>query len=947
MVDLRLSIILKCGGAIVCQQINMEPCDLGLYLENNVFPKKFKYKILKKRKIDSQNFECELRIALNDFDDVKEWLKHFKGNTNTEWLLRQNTTCEEDVLNQLYVCQNSSYGKKRKYDDDEDSKSDFNCKAAISVKIKKGGKRTYYQDEYVKKGYKGIMRICFIHTHLIDKAETLNMARHSEETKKAFMGYFTEGMTPSEAIKNHEEILLLEGHEDLGDSRKNPPEHWVYSLYEEWTKQIENRLYMESQLTRKYTDVELGKTIRIGNTPKVNPGSGKAVHVVNNSKEHQNVSGNLPKCGNVTKVNSVHFIKNSNENNLKTTTNIKPVFVRIKKGAVNKEASSLVKSHEVQKEAETVLQQILTRFQNSDDKEDIMPNSKNKQTFQRNKVVYHRSDAPGESMNPVLKKCVQNFEHSSLSENLFGTGNVSKDVQNRITKDDRNGLKQLSKNISNNIIQQTPVQKAVTNTKDGVLSQFGNPSSDERRDKNGLKNIDQRKGQKSNHFVDSEMLFQDCEQKPKSLDKLINTDRITPRSVNDSFDNCEVSSLVSKNYCDIDQACSSSSFESLNQIFNQSGSVQSIKNPISSAIQGLGLSRPMFDGIDPIHKLPKHDTEVTSSSALCHENLFHEINQESTFRDSKNLEGFPVQGCPFPLPEDFYSTLAVENNSPYLGNQNGVNSQMFTLPLSKDLYNSNESSSAQILGNQNQTDDQRYSLRLPATFCNSSDPPNVTEDSENHSISSDISYSLHNPDFSNSCDDMNSSRLSTEIDMSNEDSLQQIFPDLNKLQDELNNFSFVFPTAPNPQQVDLCCNNTPVSNQLSLINTYTNSLPELQANPFSLFENYEDNILPLPENLKGNIEDIDILKNILNIKCNKLEEFFQQPENCNQKEILEKWDSEMCRLRSLLEQNVHDRKLMREANQFLERIKESVVTPSELAILFSSACNLKSKQKKY
>ncbi|GIX91377.1 uncharacterized protein CEXT_610771 [Caerostris extrusa] len=203
----------------------MEPCDGDFCLENKLLPKKFKHKILKKRKIDSQNFECELRIALNTYDDVREWLKHFKENTNTEWLLRQRTANEDYVLNELYVCQNSSYGKKRKYDEDEGfSKSDYNCKAAISVKIKKDGKQIHNEDEYFR--------------HEAQK-----------RPKKAFIGYFTEGMSPSDAIKYHEEALFLEGHEDLGDGGKNPPEHWVHSLYNEWTKQIQSRLQWKSHLT--------------------------------------------------------------------------------------------------------------------------------------------------------------------------------------------------------------------------------------------------------------------------------------------------------------------------------------------------------------------------------------------------------------------------------------------------------------------------------------------------------------------------------------------------------------------------------------------------------------------------------------------------------------------------------------------------------------------------
>ncbi|KAF8777660.1 hypothetical protein HNY73_014484 [Argiope bruennichi] len=1060
----------------------MEPCELDI--ENAVFPKKFKYKVLKKRKIDSQNFECELRIALNDYDDVKEWFKHFKGNTNTEWLLRQSTTCEENVLNQLYVCQNSSFGKKRKFDDDEGTKLDFNCKAAISVKIKKGGKRTYYQDEYVKRGYKG--------------------------------------MSPSEAIRNHEEILLLEGHEDLGNSRKNPSEEWVYSLYEEWTKEIENRLQLESQLTRasvfwrlqnrptqppnnsksknivklckfaedingmqipadlhvsdnddddddnddddedsdsenqydsydedsspqvsssymsvntashqatascaplklnvpnninitrgctlqviknnnggkksnsggriiveaigkstnssqgnsvqiittshednkksvfkvltvtansrKYTNLELGKTFRIVNTPKVNRRSVKDDNVIINSKECQNVSKSLPKCENATKVNSIPFIKNSDEDNLKTSTNMKPVFVRVQKGDGDEEASSLVKCHKAQKDTETVLQHALTKFKNSDNKNDNIP-YKNKQAFQGNKVACPRSDIHDESMKPVLKNCVQNFVRSPLSENVSDTNIVLKNGQNQGIKNDSYCPKQVSRNVSNNI-QQGPVKRVITVTRYSVSSHSGNPSNNKKRDKNDLKNNDQQKDNKSIQFPDSEMLFQNREQQFENLEKLNNTNKITPKSTNDSFDNCNISSLVPKNYCDNAQSCSSSSLESLPQVLLESGSVQSITNPISSVVQGLGLSKPML--FDNVPNLPKHDAVVTSSSALCHEDLLSDVHHESAFQNSSYLERLPIQGCPFPLPEDLDRTSAVEKSS-YMGIQGGGDSQMFPLPFSKDLYDSVEKNDTQIPVNQDESDDSNHSLMLSETFCNNNDPPYIPENSGNHSISNDLSYSLHDPDFIVSCNDINSSQLPAGLDISNEDSLQNMFPDLRKLENELNNFNFEFPTIPNHEPMDLCSSQASVGNQLSLLNTCTNSLPELQVNPLSLFGNSEDNILPIPENLKGNIEDIDILKNILNIKCNKLEnseleEFFQQPEYHNHKEILEKWDSEMYRLRSLLEQNVHDGRLMREANQFLERIKESIVTPSELAIFFSSACSLESQKEKH
>ncbi|GFY42972.1 uncharacterized protein TNIN_118081 [Trichonephila inaurata madagascariensis] len=226
----------------------MDACDGGSDMINRYLPKNFKYKILKKRKFDYQNFECDLRIALNNSDDFREWLERFKENSNTDWLLRQSKISEDTVLNQYYVCHRSSYAKKRKYEDAENySESDFKCKAFISVRILKGGKPACYHDPFIKYGYRTVIQICFIHCHSIDSMEFL---RQSEETKRAFIEYFDQGMSPSEAIRNHEEILLLEAHEYLGNSRNNPPESWVSSLYDEWFEETSNRLQTDSYLAR-------------------------------------------------------------------------------------------------------------------------------------------------------------------------------------------------------------------------------------------------------------------------------------------------------------------------------------------------------------------------------------------------------------------------------------------------------------------------------------------------------------------------------------------------------------------------------------------------------------------------------------------------------------------------------------------------------------------------
>ncbi|GFQ98705.1 uncharacterized protein TNCT_298861 [Trichonephila clavata] len=226
----------------------MDACDGGSDMINRYFPKNFKYKILKEKKLDYQNFECDLRVALNNSDDFREWLERFKENSNTDWLLRQSKISEDTVLNQYYVCHRSSYAKKRKYEDAENySESDFKCKAFISVRILKGGKPACYHDPFIKYGYRTVIQICFIHCHSIDSMESL---RQSEETKKAFIEYFNQGMSPSEAIRNHEEILLLEAHEYLGNSRNNPPESWVSSLYDEWFEETSNRLQTDSYLAR-------------------------------------------------------------------------------------------------------------------------------------------------------------------------------------------------------------------------------------------------------------------------------------------------------------------------------------------------------------------------------------------------------------------------------------------------------------------------------------------------------------------------------------------------------------------------------------------------------------------------------------------------------------------------------------------------------------------------
>lgn len=80
-------------------------------------PDTFKYKVLECKLFDDQNFECHVRIALKHLQDFRQWLHNFEEKTNTSWIVKKSHVCNDKtsyVVNRNYVCQHSSFRKRRK-----------------------------------------------------------------------------------------------------------------------------------------------------------------------------------------------------------------------------------------------------------------------------------------------------------------------------------------------------------------------------------------------------------------------------------------------------------------------------------------------------------------------------------------------------------------------------------------------------------------------------------------------------------------------------------------------------------------------------------------------------------------------------------------------------------------------------------------------------------------
>ncbi|GFQ88865.1 SWIM-type domain-containing protein [Trichonephila clavata] len=80
----------------------------------------------------------------------------------------------------------------------------------------------------------GEVKISLLHTHTTS-AETLRMLRVNDEVRQQFYLYFSDGMSPIEAIRFHEnKFLLKDNFMGLANASLNPTHNQIYYLHECW-----------------------------------------------------------------------------------------------------------------------------------------------------------------------------------------------------------------------------------------------------------------------------------------------------------------------------------------------------------------------------------------------------------------------------------------------------------------------------------------------------------------------------------------------------------------------------------------------------------------------------------------------------------------------------------------------------------------------------------------
>lgn len=139
------------------------------------------------------------------------------------------------VYRHTWVC-NLSHKHKS-----ENSKRDQKCKAKLDIKIKKITKDTRKKDPYIGENdppLPAIVKITGSHSHHTNTFDSMRFLRPDEKLRKIFEDYFSDGLSPSAAIKiQWDKIRQTEaGTEDVADRHKVPSKKTVYWWYKVWTE---------------------------------------------------------------------------------------------------------------------------------------------------------------------------------------------------------------------------------------------------------------------------------------------------------------------------------------------------------------------------------------------------------------------------------------------------------------------------------------------------------------------------------------------------------------------------------------------------------------------------------------------------------------------------------------------------------------------------------------
>ena len=92
-------------------------------------------------------------------------------------------------------------------------------------------------DEYMVAGLPCCVVLSWSHNHDLVTAEALAYRSAGADLKTTFMAYFNEGMTPSAAMKYHNDCLEMAAdfeEQNLADGSKNPVPRTVYLWHNQW-----------------------------------------------------------------------------------------------------------------------------------------------------------------------------------------------------------------------------------------------------------------------------------------------------------------------------------------------------------------------------------------------------------------------------------------------------------------------------------------------------------------------------------------------------------------------------------------------------------------------------------------------------------------------------------------------------------------------------------------
>jgi hypothetical protein len=127
-----------------------------------------------------------------------------------------------------HSARNKTAGSSRKTD----------CSASIDILIKKFSAYTRRVDPFVKQSSPlcAVITINMQHNHSLGSIGALKFLRVNEDVVARFEGYFSDGLAPAEAIRAHENLLMMQpdSTEVLANGSLNPTQRTVYHLHDKW-----------------------------------------------------------------------------------------------------------------------------------------------------------------------------------------------------------------------------------------------------------------------------------------------------------------------------------------------------------------------------------------------------------------------------------------------------------------------------------------------------------------------------------------------------------------------------------------------------------------------------------------------------------------------------------------------------------------------------------------